>query len=193
VIDPDGHVGQFDQFVANLFKNGSWNAIYSMAGNGLMGAMEGGLALFQAQQAALTAKTTKGGPKGTVYQRQFILSNPSKKGGYIIQYVSAHWTAPDDQKIYWEAFRVKPGAISPKATWPEGGTDQFNGGLFSEITADAQFYEGLTPKELTSLFRDTGGKQVKESGSALSTNKDPHVTTPASSNILHVSWENLAN
>ena len=143
-------------------------------------------------QQTLTAKTTAGGPKGTIFERQFELSTPSKKGGYIIQYVSAVWTAPDSTKIYWEAFQIEPGATSPKPSWPEGGSDEFSGGLFSKITADAQFYEGLTPDELRSLFRDTGGTQVKQSGAAPSTDKDPHVPIPAASNILHVTWYNVA-
>jgi hypothetical protein len=148
-------------------------------------------------QQTLTARTTKGGPNGSVYQRQFELSRASKKGGYIIQYVSADWRIsgkPDDQKIYWEAFRVMPGASSPEVTWSEGGADQFDGGgLGSKISADAQFYDGMTSKQLNSLFRGTGGKQVPESGSAPSTDRDPHVPTPASSNILHVFWNNLLN
>jgi hypothetical protein len=114
------------------------------------------------------------------------------RGGYIIQYVSAQWTAPDDQKIYWEVSRVQPGATSTAPLGPRGA-DKFAGGLFSKITADGQSYEGLTPKELKSLFRGTGGKQVKESGSAPSTNKDPHVPIPAASNILHATWYTLAD
>jgi RHS repeat-associated protein len=51
--DPDGHLEQpplRDQFFRKLFENRAWGAIYFLAGQGQMGSMFGGLALFVAER-----------------------------------------------------------------------------------------------------------------------------------------------
>jgi RHS repeat-associated protein len=104
------------------------------------------------QTNTLTYKTTDGGPYSSDWYAQWLLSQPSPNGGWIVQHVRAFFTNDDGTgkngkyTEYWEGFQIpKGGQYVYPHTWTRlSSDDRFAGNYHSVIKADARFYEGLT-------------------------------------------------
>ena len=99
---------------------------------------------------SLSYQNVSGGPTAPMWQIQWQLSDPSAKGGWIVQQINM--TLPNGtSQTYWEAWRVAPNSTvttltgaSPSSNSPMANLpidDTFEGA--NSITATARFYEGL--------------------------------------------------
>jgi RHS repeat-associated protein len=121
--------------------------------------------------------------RGRVIVRQWVLSDVSEDGGYVIQKID---TAVKDtgsggtrtvRKVWWEAFRVEPGqniALDNDTVLINPNSASLSGS--NVLHASARFYPNLT---LPPSFRLSGERWA---GTASSTATDPHLDTTKASN-----------
>jgi len=145
----------------------------------------------------LSFKTTAGGPNTPFWGTQFMLSHPSKAGGYIVQRIDTKYiyggTLSNTVAPFWEAFEVKPGAATTSyvAKHPIGGGDDVWQGVgdgqpgnhgVQVDTGTARFYEGLTTAELKARGFAIGNAGYTGGPNLLNTVNDPHLPTDRASN-----------
>jgi hypothetical protein len=120
---------------------------------------------------SLSYRTMSGGPDQKLWGIKFELSEPSARGGYIIQRMDTHYEIePPESKLtlndppFWEAFKVDAGSRHttyvdnplPDGRRPIGGGDDvwmgqigLKGSHGVQVeTGTARFYEGLTEDDL---------------------------------------------
>jgi RHS repeat-associated protein len=168
----------------NVGNTGGGNRLMFAAGGLVGGEPEGSAA--GGNPNSLSFVTVSGGPGQKSWRGKFVLSNPSPKGGHVVQKVETNLTetTPDGKiRIYplptiWEGWPVLPGHIWAGRANNEGYHDDFlfknvtfPNKLTTTVTGTARFYEGLT--DLPPTFHS--GYPPGHAGSLKSTTIDPHL------------------
>jgi len=127
----------------------------------------------------LSAVSISGGYGQPDWKIKWRLSNPSKKGGYIVQEIKING---NPAYHYWEAWKVNSGETVTTYDQIIPYDDQFRAPGGTTIDGNARFYEGLTlPRSFMPGF-------APPSGELPSTYTDPKLPIKNSTQPVERSW-----